>query len=163
MTSANGQTFQSSRIRTRNRRSHLTALSLICSCGHKRTPITIRKEQGSQTPVVWPTFTGCRIAHSLWAGLCPGKLVNKAGKQINQVYHETNPPNPASGGASSQGRTSTRNFRVISYLHTDHRATLSLTLLLVVITNSVKWQFLQGDPGAQGKSGKPGLQGAPVS
>ena len=35
-----------------------------------------------------------------------------------------------------------RGIRVISYLHTDHRATLSLTLLLVMITNSVKWQFL---------------------
>ena len=33
MTSANGETFLSSRIRTKNRRSCLTALSLICSCG----------------------------------------------------------------------------------------------------------------------------------
>ena len=54
-------------------------------------------------------------AHSLWVGLCPEKLVNRAGKQINQVYYETNPPNTASGGASSQGWTWSWNLHVISH------------------------------------------------
>ena len=89
MTSANGQNFQSKK--TKNRRSRLTALSLICSCGRRRTHATVRKEQGTQTPVVWPTsldglwdwvgMAPCMgpmssvHAHSLWAGLCPEKLV----------------------------------------------------------------------------------------
>ena len=63
-------------------------------------------------PRIGPESRSCTF---LWAGLCPEKLVNRAGKQINQVYYETNPPNTASGGASSQGWTWSWNRHVISY------------------------------------------------
>ena len=53
MTSVNGQTFQSSRIRTKNRRPHITSLSLhLYLLGRKRTHTTVRKEQGKQATVV---------------------------------------------------------------------------------------------------------------
>ena len=60
MTSANSQAFQSSWIR-----STYTYLVLV---GHKRTHTTVRKEQGTQTPVLWSTFTHHIIHIMGWVG-----------------------------------------------------------------------------------------------
>ena len=55
MTPANGQTFQS----TKNRRSRLTALSLIWFLWNVKEPTQLfQKSKGSQTPVVWPISPG---------------------------------------------------------------------------------------------------------
>ena len=55
-------------------------------------------------PVVWPTLTGCGIvppcmglvspvrAYSLWAGLCPEKLVKHSGTFANWKYEELTYP-----------------------------------------------------------------------
>ena len=91
MRSANGQTSQSSRISTKSRRSRLTALSLICSCGTQKNPHQCSKRVGDVDPSCvanlyglwdWVPMAPCMgpmspvRAHSLWAGLCPEKLVN---------------------------------------------------------------------------------------
>ena len=63
MTSANDQTFKSSRIRTINRRSRLTNLVHIFNSVGRQNPHTIRKEQGTQFPVLWSIFVTYIITH----------------------------------------------------------------------------------------------------
>ena len=56
MTSANSQTFQSSRMKTKNQVLSHSNFSYLVLMRGKRTHTTVRKEQGTQTPVVWLTF-----------------------------------------------------------------------------------------------------------
>ena len=60
MTSANGQNFQSSRIRTKNRRSCLTALSLIWFLWDVKEPTPLFQKRRGRRPQNWcgQTFLG---------------------------------------------------------------------------------------------------------
>ena len=81
MTSANDQTFQSSRIMTINRRSRLTNLVHIQLCGTLKNPHTIQKEQGMQFPVLWSIFTYIITHHGLgeFSGFINGLIAASIG------------------------------------------------------------------------------------
>ena len=94
MTSTNGYTFQSSRIRKKNRSSRLTALFLICSCGTQKNPHHYSKRAGVVDPGVVANLYWLQD----WVGMAPrmgresssctfplGRSVSrKAGKKINK-------------------------------------------------------------------------------